>query len=88
LYRLRYTPEAIKDIKKLDTVTRKRLDKKLRYFASQEDPLRLAKPLVDYHDARFRYRVGMYRILFDLEGESIIVLRVDKRSDIYRMFMF
>lgn len=31
----------------------------------------------------FRYRVGKYRIVFDIDGTKIYYLAVDKRSSIY-----
>ncbi len=32
----------------------------------------------------YRFRVGDYRVIFDLEGEEIVVLRVGHRKEIYR----
>jgi mRNA interferase RelE/StbE len=32
----------------------------------------------------YRFRVGDYRVIFDMEGEEIVVLRVGHRSHIYR----
>jgi mRNA interferase RelE/StbE len=32
----------------------------------------------------YRFRVGDYWVIFDMEGEEIVVLRVGHRSHIYR----
>ena len=87
VYQLYFTKTALKDIKKLDAITIKRIRAKLDYFTSQPNPLALAKQLQNHTDAQYRYRIGNYRILFDVDGDKIVVLRIDKRSDIYRMFV-
>jgi mRNA interferase RelE/StbE len=81
-YILLYTKTAVKDIKKLDTVTIKRLKRKLELFAT--DPLRLSKKLVHSDLGTYHYRVGDYRIVFDLHGSDIIILRVGHRREIYK----
>jgi mRNA interferase RelE/StbE len=32
----------------------------------------------------YRFRIGDYRVIFDIEGTDIVVLRVGHRKDIYR----
>jgi mRNA interferase RelE/StbE len=32
----------------------------------------------------YRFRIGDYRVVFDLEGDEIVILRVGHRRDIYR----
>jgi len=56
----------------------------LEFFERQEDPLIFAKALTKPADAQYRFRVGNYRILFDVEGSNIIILLVQHRKDIYR----
>ncbi len=83
-FRLIYKATAAKDIKKLPPQIRKRLKSKLEWFASQPDPIRFAQALTKPADAEYRFRVGNYRILFDVEDKNIIVLHVQHRRDIYR----
>lgn len=81
-YKLVYTRRAIKDIRKLDKNVKKRLGESLlRYL---EDPLSYAGRLTDSNIGMYRFRVGDYRVIFDLEGSEIVVLRVGHRSEIYR----
>ena len=35
---------------------------------------------------QFRWRVGNYRIRYDISGRDVIILRVIKREDAYRRF--
>ena len=81
-YILLYTKTAVKDIKKLDTVAIKRLKSKLELLAT--DPLHYSKKLVHSDLGTYRYRVGDYRIVFDLHGSDIVILRVGHRREIYK----
>jgi len=51
-----------------------------------EEPLKYASKLTDPRLGTYRFRIGDYRVIFDLEGEEIVVLRVGHRRDIYRKF--
>lgn len=32
----------------------------------------------------YRFRIGDYRVVFDLEGDQIVILRVGHRREIYK----
>ncbi len=84
-YQLLITKQAKRDIEILDTVIRSRIGKKLLYLAAAEDVRFVARALVDSRIGEFRFRVGDYRVIFDLVDEtSIVVLRVQHRKDVYR----
>jgi mRNA interferase RelE/StbE len=75
------TRRAVKDLEKLDDQTRKRILEKLRTNAA--DPLQQSIKLTASKLGTYRYRVGDYRIIFDLEDDTVIVLRVGNRREIY-----
>ena len=77
-----YTRTAVKDIAALDPVIKKRLAGKMENL--RLDPLGLSKKLVNAKIGQYRYRIGDYRVVFDLRGAAIIVLRVGHRREIYR----
>jgi len=81
-YQLLYTSLAQKDIKKLDSVAKKRLKSKLELLKT--DPVYYSKKLVHSDLGTYRYRVGDYRIIFDLHGKDIVTLRVGHRREIYK----
>jgi mRNA interferase RelE/StbE len=81
-FRLVYTQRAIKDIQKLEPTVKSRIGKALLRF--EADPLGYAKSLNNTSLGSYRFRIGDYRVIFDLEGEDIIVLRVGHRRDIYK----
>ncbi|NCO53375.1 MAG: type II toxin-antitoxin system RelE/ParE family toxin [Deltaproteobacteria bacterium] len=81
-YRLVYTHRALKDIQKLPAQAKIRIGKALLRF--EADPLGHAKPLINADLGTYRFRVGDYRIIFDIEAEDLVVLRVGHRRQIYR----
>jgi mRNA interferase RelE/StbE len=83
-YQLVYKKPAVKEIQKLPKQIKKRLKLKLEWFASQSDPREFSKPLTKPADAQYRFRVGSYRILFDIEDQKIVVLYIQHRREVYR----
>jgi len=81
-YNLVYTRRAERDIRKLEPNTRERIGKTLLRYA--EDPLRFAEKLSDPILGEYRFRIGDYRIIFDIEADEIVVLRVGHRREIYQ----
>ena len=81
-YNLVYTNRAAKDIQKLPLEIKKRIEKAL--LRCQQDPLRYSEKLRDPKLGTYRFRIGDYRVIFDLEGSDIVVLRVGHRRDIYK----
>ncbi len=83
-YRVILAKSAKKDIKKLAPLLRGRLRTKITFHVEQENPLAFASPLKEPADAQYRFRVGNYRVLFDVEGDTIVILRVQHRREVYR----
>ncbi|MFH2019461.1 MAG: type II toxin-antitoxin system RelE/ParE family toxin [bacterium] len=81
-YSLLYTKSAVKDIQKLDIIAKKRLKKKLELLAT--NPPYYSKKLIHSDLGTYRYRVGDYRVIFDVEKNKIIILRVGHRREIYK----
>jgi len=81
-YEFVYTRRAAKDIQKLDEITKKRIDKTLVRYG--EDPLKYAERLIDSRLGDYRFRIGDYRVIFDMDRENIVVLRVGHRKQIYK----
>ena len=81
-YRLVYTKRALRDIEKLDIVVKKQISSKILFLA--KNPLKNAKKLIDSRLGQYRWRIGNYRIIFDIEGSDIVVLRIRHRKEIYK----
>ena len=81
-YRLVYTHRAIRDIDALGTSVKQRVGKTLLRYGP--DPLKHAEPLKQSELGSYRFRIGDYRVVFDLDGDQIVILRVGHRREIYR----
>jgi len=82
IYRLIYTRRVERDIKKLEANAKERVGKALLRYS--EEPLKFAEKLSDPILGEYRFRVGDYRAIFDIEGNEIVVLRVGHRREIYK----
>ena len=83
-YSLIFTKNAARDIAKLDPALKKRIKNKLVFYIGHDDPLAFAKTLAGDKYGAYRWRVGDYRVVFDVEETKIVVLQVQHRRDIYR----
>ena len=85
-YKVLFTKEAIKDIEKIDQTVKKQLYKKLFHFSGLDDIKVVAKKLHNHNTGEYRLRVGNFRIIFDLDKHTIIILRIQHRKDVYNSF--
>ncbi len=81
-YKLVYTLRAAKDVERLDSKVKNRIGRVLLRYS--ENPFEYARKLTDSKLGGYRFRIGDYRVIFDIEGDKIIVLRIGHRKDIYR----
>ena len=81
-YKIVFTKRAMRDISKLEPEIKEKLGDALRRYS--KDPLNYARKMIDPSLGSYRFRIGDYRVIFDVEGDEIIVLRVGHRKEIYR----
>lgn len=81
-YKLVFSKTALKEIKNLDSIVKKKLGKKIKQYSKA--PFGYAKRLADTRMGTYRWRIGNYRIIFDIKGSNIMVLRVGHRREIYK----
>lgn len=85
-YTIEYTDKAIKSLKKLDKSVLKMIkawiDKNL---VGTEDPREHGKGLTSNRSGQWRYRVGDYRILAEIQDDKLVILviGIGHRSQIY-----
>ena len=84
-WKIRVSKEADKAIRKLDKAIAKQVLDELEEVSKLEDPRSRGKGLVGNLAGLWRYRVGDYRIVCDIEDDVLVVLvvDVDHRSRIY-----
>ena len=77
------TRSFLKDLQKINRPDQIRIRKSLPVIAS--DPYK-GRKVISADIGQFRWRVGKYRIRYDISGTQVIILRVIKREDVYRRF--
>ena len=83
-YTVKFTPKAAKQVRKLDSAAAKRIRDFLEQKLSRLDnPRQLGKKLVN--EEFWRYRVGDYRILTNVDDDQILILVVEvaHRREVY-----
>lgn len=87
VWTIEITRTAEKQIKKLAAPTQKLIVRFLRErLESSQNPRQWGKPLHGEKRGLWRYRVGDYRLICDIQDEKItvLVLEVAHRKDVYR----
>ncbi len=80
-YEVRFKPRAIRDLEGLPSRIRGRVLARIEEMSN--DLKGDVKRLTDF-TPEYRLRVGDYRILFELEGERIVIYRIRHRREAYR----
>ena len=80
-YDVQLKPGAVKDIKGMPTGIQFRVLAKIE--AMSTDLRGDVKRLTGF-TSEYRLRVGDYRVLFEIEGRSVVVYRVRHRREAYR----
>jgi len=86
-YKVEYTAKAVKELKKLDKPTRALIFGWIeKNLVDCDNPRRHGKPLSANRQGQWRYRIGDYRLLAEIEDEkiTILVLTVGHRREIYQ----
>ena len=83
--RIEYTETARKQLKKLDKTMQKRILDYMDEVALLENPRSRGKALVENMRGLWRYRVGDYRVICEIQEAKIIisVLKIGHRKNIY-----
>lgn len=86
-YHVEFSKRALKDIKKLDKATAALILGWIRKsLEGCENPRAHGKGLTANHSGEWRYRVGDYRLLAEIQDGKlvIIMLTVGHRSEVYK----
>jgi mRNA interferase RelE/StbE len=82
-----FDPRAFKELERLDRIVQRRMVKFLQdRVLRRDDPRNLGKAMAGDKAGLWRYRVGDYRLICQIndQAESIRVLRVSHRKEAYR----
>ncbi len=83
-YSLQLKPSVEKDLKSLSKTTLLRVFKQI--IALQHDPLPHQSVKLSGMDHLYRFRIGDYRIMYEVNGQAklVIIHYVRHRRDVYR----
>jgi mRNA interferase RelE/StbE len=84
---IKYARTAKDQLRKLDkSVARRVVDFMDERVAASDDPRRIGKALKGPLGDLWRYRVGDYRIICDIQGGvlTVLVLQIGNRKEVYR----
>ena len=87
IFKVEYTEKAKKSIKKLDNSVRMMIKAWIeKNLVGTSDPRKHGKGLTSNLSGYWRYRVGDYRILTEIQDDRLIILviEVGHRRDIYK----
>jgi mRNA interferase RelE/StbE len=73
-------PKALKDLRGLSLKLQTRILEKIEFM--QDDLRGDVKHLTNF-TPEYRLRAGTYRVLFEIEDETIIIYRIKHRSEAY-----
>ena len=85
-YKVEMSSAARKKLKKMDSATQARIVNWLeKNLEGCENPRLHGAPLHGDWDGHWKYRVGDYRLIAQIEDDKVIiyVVKVDKRGDVY-----
>ena len=80
VYHIEFKPRAIRDLKSIDKSQARRIAEKVALM--KDDLAGDVKRLTNF-TPEFRLRVGEYRVLFEVEGNKVLIYRVRHRKDAY-----
>ena len=87
---IRFSDQAVKDLKDFDAHERVLIAKKIEYLAENFETLKTTKKVRELmgtsYEGQFRYTIARkIRALFRIENDELLllILRVGKRKDVY-----
>ena len=74
---------SIKEFSRLPKKIQRQIKQKLEFYMSTKFPLDFAEHLTHFEFGEYRFRIGDYRIAFDVENDTVKILKVGHRKNIY-----
>lgn len=80
IYRVDFKPRAIKDLRTLPLAQQSRVLTKIEML---KDNLSGDVKRLTQYTPEYRLRIGDYRVLFEVEGDRVVIYRIRHRKDAY-----
>jgi len=84
IYQIEFTKGALKQLKKLPTDMKERIDSKILELADEPRPSGVKK--LEGNDSLYRIRVNDYRVIYQIQDDVLLVtvVKAGHRREIYR----
>ena len=82
MYKVVFTQKALKDLENIDRGVQNRIATKLKEYA--KDPIKYSRKLTHSKIGGYRFRIGDYRVVFDIGGNDVVILRIRHRKSVYK----
>ncbi|MBQ3408199.1 MAG: type II toxin-antitoxin system RelE/ParE family toxin [Clostridia bacterium] len=85
-YKVEYTERAVKDLRKLDKYTRNLIVAWIeKNLVNCNNPRIHGKVLIKNKSGKWRYRIGNYRLICEIQDDRIVILilEIGHRREIY-----
>jgi mRNA interferase RelE/StbE len=85
-WKLFWSKAALKDLDSISHSDSELIKHKVTDYLLK-DPVRIGKPLKHFHKGTYSYRIGLYRVLYSIDKEDVVVLvvKVGKRDEVYQL---
>jgi mRNA interferase RelE/StbE len=83
LVKIEWTEPAARDLEKLDRQVARRILKRLTWLSKNFDSV-TPEPLTGELRGAFKFRVGEWRVVYTVEGKTIVIQFVGHRREIYK----
>lgn len=82
------SPRALREIKKLDTVTRRKIRNFIDHLSTHSSPRMIGAALAHSQERYWRYRMGDYRLICELQDHKMViwVVSIAHRKEVYRVY--
>jgi mRNA interferase RelE/StbE len=84
VYTITFKSSADRDLERIPETDRKRIIKRIDLLSYNPRPPGVVK--ISGKENKWRIRVGKYRVIYEIHDDQlvIIVIKVDRRDDVYR----
>jgi mRNA-degrading endonuclease RelE of RelBE toxin-antitoxin system len=80
--RVQFTETANDQLDRLPHRLQVRIVEKIELYSQRSDPLKFAEPLTGSNE--YRFRIGDYRVIFEVLHDTLWVTAIKRRDEAYR----
>lgn len=80
--KIEWNEDAIKDLAKLDKPVAQRILKKIDWLSDNFEKV-TPEPLIGQFKGTFKLRIGDWRVVYTIEGQTLVIQFIGHRRNIY-----